>query len=786
MRKKTLRGTFACCVRNCLIYVTIATLVLVTNRGIGFAEKNQYNGRITDKAYIENKISKTGFVRVFLSLSRKDGGPILPKTKKQFLINQKIIANTVNELLVRMGKKFPIKNWAVRRFDGLPVIAATLSEAELMLIAEDGVVSQVSPDYLYIPHLQPSMKTIGADVVHHPSIGMTGRASDGTNQIIAIIDTGIDKSHQMLQGAVIYEGCFSTNDTRGLSPTAGMTNASLCPSGTDREIGVGVSSNCSGANIPGKRCQHGTAVASAAAGRGAVGFPRGAAPAADLISFSIGHRAEGDEIEIFASETLGALMEIYYWTLGIAQAPPFDRTKIAALNVSIGTLEVNETTEVNFHTCLAQVEARIMTKEVYGHLRDFGITPIVSAGNEGLRSRVSFPACLEETVTVSATGKVRSSTNEDEPEEVIWSGSNVSTNTDFFAPGVDIVAAASGTESGFFIDSGTSYAAPMLAGAIAAIKSIRNGMSNEAILNLLRNTGEPFALPLNADQTRPRINLRAAAAALGVSYTQLELGPVGAGSSGSSQILTTELTFTGPEISPTFHSLEVRNTGTTDMPFTILNVPSWITVTGTQNSPIQGGRATVVRIIPNSLVSQLPIRTHEVRLRIVNLDSGFGTQEILVRMVVGCEAPADNDSFENAVELSGRIGAISGHNCMATTQPGEPRHSTRPHVLDDLAGNSVWYKFTAPSTGKFFLLVSAWQGALVAAYEGNAIDNLMRLPHPSGIDTLISAPPFETNSVSINTQPDETYHFVVVGHRIRPSSQVEGNLNIGWINIPDN
>jgi hypothetical protein len=61
---------------------------------------------------------------------------------------------------------------------------------------------------------------------------------------------------------------------------------------------------------------------------------------------------------------------------------------------------------------------------------------------------------------------------------------------------------------------------------------------------------------------------------------------------------------------------------------------------------------------------------------------------------------ATNDSFSSAQILSGASGTTSGDNFGATKQPAEPDHA------NNSGGSSVWFRWTAPSSGQFFFSTS--------------------------------------------------------------------------------
>ena len=59
--------------------------------------------------------------------------------------------------------------------------------------------------------------------------------------------------------------------------------------------------------------------------------------------------------------------------------------------------------------------------------------------------------------------------------------------------------------------------------------------------------------------------------------------------------------------------------------------------------------------------------------------------------------PPANDNFANARAISGASGSVDGTTVAATTETGEPGPSY----------HTVWYRWTAPATGKFWFTATA-------------------------------------------------------------------------------
>jgi hypothetical protein len=82
-------------------------------------------------------------------------------------------------------------------------------------------------------------------------------------------------------------------------------------------------------------------------------------------------------------------------------------------------------------------------------------------------------------------------------------------------------------------------------------------------------------------------------------------------------------------------------------------------------------------------------------------------------------APPANDNFANAEVLSGTSDTASGTNVQATKQAGEPNHA------GNLGGASVWYAWTAPSTGTFVVdTCDSDFDTLLAVYTGTVVGSL--------------------------------------------------------------
>lgn len=418
---------------------------------------------VADPALLE-KAQSSGSLRVIVKLAvdfQPEGHILSPFAATS---QRTRIAQAQDRVLKRLTA---FQSRPARRFRHIPYVALQVNADALADLLANPQVLDIIEDVPVPPILSDSVPLIGA-----VDVWDSGYTGDG--QTVVILDTGVDGSHPFLQDKVVSEACFST--------TYGFLGATtVCPNGQEEQIGAGAGVPCS---VDG--CYHGTHVAGIAAGSGDTLW--GVAPDATVIAVQVFSRFDGSTcgpdpgdspcVLSFTSDQMAALDWVY------DQRGSFT---IASVNMSLGG---------DRFTAACDTDSR---KPAIDNLVSVGIATVIAAGNEYYVDALGAPACISSAVSVGATTK----------SDSVASFSNVSNLLDVFAPGSSIYSSMPGTSYAYL--SGTSMAAPHVAGAWALLKSADPAASVAQVLDALTSTG-----PLITDTrpggsvTKPRIQVDAA------------------------------------------------------------------------------------------------------------------------------------------------------------------------------------------------------------------------------------------------------------------------------------
>lgn len=269
---------------------------------------------------------------------------------------------------------------------------------------------------------------------------------DGRDQVVAVIDTGIQLDHPYLQGLVVEGLCLEMD--------------SSCPNKTNRQEGIAAAqSKVNPDGTVNSRYLHGSMVAGTIAGSPNGQAVGGMAPATKIIMARVDLNG--------STGGKSYIQQALEWVYSLRT-----KYKIAAVNMSFGY----------------PVPERVAKRcggdagiaRIFAELRSAGIAPLVASGNGGNLVGISGPSCEPGAISIGAT----------EADGTIAEYSNISDKIDLLAP------APAKTASVFRVNeydkgSGTSNATPTVAGLFALGKQLRPDFSVDQLLSAMKATGKP-------------------------------------------------------------------------------------------------------------------------------------------------------------------------------------------------------------------------------------------------------------------------------------------------------
>ena len=359
----------------------------------------------------------------------------------------------------------------------LNAVTLTGSLSAILCYAKDNRdlldIFEFGPFYLDDPVIEEDsdesiQKTVGlqgnTEKLTSVSFAQNKLGLNGKGRWIAVIDSGINYKNAQFtnSGRSIIEKCFSK-----AQKYSNYTLRSVCTDGSEGK----------GASGPFKAWRanafdHGSHVTGIAAGR------NGIAPLANIISiqshtekvwtckdskertkYSCGKNHSNQCCKTYINNS--DLARSYNYLLELSK-----KNKIDAVNMSYGN-SVKHTGPCN----TGNWEKNYLDKMVQA-----GMLPVVSAGNDSYTGAIGSAACVTSAYAVSALA--------DNPDPLLANYSNHSSLVAIAAPGTKILSA--GYSKDTMYKSGTSMAAPMVAGAIALVKQMYPGMTPEDAGNFLK------------------------------------------------------------------------------------------------------------------------------------------------------------------------------------------------------------------------------------------------------------------------------------------------------------
>jgi subtilisin family serine protease len=290
----------------------------------------------------------------------------------------------------------------------------------------------------------------------------------GAGATVAIIDQGLNLDHPYFKDKVIDGYCYveATSNLR-------------CPNGTREQSGVQAASQRKIGSIFLTDEDHGNMVAGLVAGNATPEAPGGVAPEAKILMANV---------DLTLNGILAALRYIKEKRAEL---------NIVALSMSWGGYftEIPRTwLQCDTNPQLAEL-ATLLTD-----LRKAGVMPFASAGNTPTLEVATsvFPSCLKDVVAVASVNN---------KNEISWYVT-MSSKVEILAPDY----ARSANTFGYITSSGTSAAAPVVAGSFAILRQAFPNRTPEQILSVMKSTGTKVSDVIR--KNIPMVNVKDAVTAL--------------------------------------------------------------------------------------------------------------------------------------------------------------------------------------------------------------------------------------------------------------------------------
>ena len=286
----------------------------------------------------------------------------------------------------------------------------------------------------------------------------------GAGATVAIIDQGVNLDHPYFKDKIIDGYCYVE-----------VTSSLRCPNGTREQAGAAAASQRKIGSIYLTDEDHGNMVAGLVAGNPTAEAPGGVAPDAKILMANV---------DLTLNGILAALRYI---------KERREALNIVALSMSWGgyfTEIPRSWLQCDTNPQLAEL-ATLLTD-----LRNAGVMPFASAGNTPTLEVATsvFPSCLKDVVAVASVNN---------KNEISWYVT-MSNKVELLAPDY----ATSANTFSYIQSSGTSAAAPVVAGSYAILRQAFPTRTPEQILSAMKSSGTKINDVIR--KNIPLVNLKAA------------------------------------------------------------------------------------------------------------------------------------------------------------------------------------------------------------------------------------------------------------------------------------
>jgi len=329
---------------------------------------------------------------------------------------------------------------------------------------------------------------------------------------------------------------------------------------------------------------------------------------------------------------------------------------------------------------------------------------IISAGNDSNDNDALpvYPAGyeLECIVSVAAT---------DRNDDLAAFSNFGSTKVDLGAPGVDIYSSVSQNDQSYEYMSGTSMAAPHVAGVVALMRASRPDWSYLQIREKLLSGVDLIPALENKTVTGGRLNAAKSVEGMGSfgapdGIMEVSVSPP------SGSLLTVD----NQEkiVVQVIDGEKVENA-----------VVTMITETGDTAFFANDGEDPDDKEGDNVYTSYFKVPEEQGKVRMTLLVQCEGKDDLVRVVEYLIAAVPENDDFLLSEKIPSQSAIIEAFNNFATTQTGEPRHSG-----ESMHFGSLWWKWTSEISGSVYLdLAGSDFDANIAVYQGQNINELIEI-----------------------------------------------------------
>ncbi len=404
--------------------------------------------------------------------------------------------------------------------------------------------------------------------------------------------------------------------------------------------------------------------------------------------------------------------------------------------------------------------------------RAAGLIFVAAAGNDGMNTdrSPSYPASLATDNIVSVAATTRTDT--------LASFSNYgSVTVDLGAPGEGIYSTVSTSDTAYATYSGTSMATPHVAGVLALLMAQFPTESYSSIITRLMNGTDK--VPALAGKTKSGGRLNLANALLGTT-PPTPVRPANDAFASAVATSTANWTLTGNNTEGTSETGETAHGGNAAAKsvWWAFTAPSsgtctvrtlgssFDTVLAVYTGTSVGGLTAVAsndNSSPTVLDSTVSFSTVKGTIYRIVVDGKSGASGViqLSASLVATLTPV-NDTFAAATVLTGTSFTVNGSNIGATVQTKEPKHA------GVRGGKSVWWSWTAPSSGTLSLATTGSSfDTTLGIYTGTAVKTLAVVGSNDDESSSVLS-----SKVVVSVVSGKTYRIAVDGYSAESGSIV--------------